>query len=199
MKSKLLFTAALALVGVCSAQTPSPTASQSSWQLGPPFQAGSPRTSSTPAVAVSPVPTSTGPAAIASPTARGRDSSTGKTPYVEGSVWIMTFVKTKSGSSDEYLKSLSSSLKPIYEEEKKQKVILDYKILTAEAAGDRDFDILIMVEYPNMAAVEGAREKTEPIIEKIIGPADKRRDVAAKRLDLREILATKTMREIWLK
>jgi hypothetical protein len=122
-----------------------------------------------------------------------------KGSYVEGSVWVMTFVKTKSGLSDEYLKSIAGSLKPIYEEEKKQKIILDYRILTGDSVGDRDFNFIIMVEYPNMAALEGSRERTEPIIDKIMGPADQRRDTAAKRLDLREILATKTMREIWLK
>ena len=120
-------------------------------------------------------------------------------PYVEGSVWVLMFIKTKSGLTDDYFKSITSSLKPLYEEEKKQNLILDYKILSGEPAGDRDFNIILMVEYPNMAALERVRERTEPIVDKIIGPTDKRRDLAAKRLDLREILATKTMREIWLK
>ena len=120
-------------------------------------------------------------------------------PYVEGSAWVLTFIKTKSGLTEDYFKSITSSLKPLYEEEKKQKLILDYKILSSESAGDRDFNIILMVEYPNMAALERVREGTEPIVEKIIGPTGTRRDLAAKRLDLREILATKTMREIWLK
>ena len=120
-------------------------------------------------------------------------------PDVEGPIWVMTFVKTKPGSSDEYLKSVAGLLKPIFDEERKQKIILDYKILSGDAAGDRDFNVIIMVQYPNIAALNGLRERTEPIIDLIIGPADKRRDLAAKRLTIREILATKTMREIWLK
>jgi len=119
--------------------------------------------------------------------------------YVEGSIWVLTFVKTKPGSADDYFKSISASLKPIYEEEKKQKMILDYKILSADAGDDRDFNVIIMIEYPNMAALEGSRERVEPILDKIIGSADARRDLATKRLDVREILANKTMREIWLK
>jgi hypothetical protein len=90
-------------------------------------------------------------------------------------------------------------LKPIFDEEKKQKIILDYKILSGDAAGDHDFNIIIMVQYPNIAALNGLRERTEPLIDLIIGPADKRRELAARRLDIREILARKTMREIWLK
>jgi hypothetical protein len=120
-------------------------------------------------------------------------------PYTEGGVWDVTMIKTKTGMSDDYLKQLSGALKPIYEEEKKQKLILDYKILLGEASSPHDFDILIMVEYPNMAAFDGLRDKTEPIMSKVMGGEDQRRQLAVKRLDVREILGTKTMREITLK
>jgi hypothetical protein len=42
-------------------------------------------------------------------------------------------IKTKTGLADEYLKQITGSVKPVYDEEKKQKVILDYKILNGEA------------------------------------------------------------------
>ena len=108
-------------------------------------------------------------------------------------------VKTKTGLSDEYLKQITGTVKPVYDEEKKQKIILDYKILEGDAMGPQDFNILILVEYPNMAALDGLRDKMDPIVEKVMGPEDQRRDTAVKRLDIREILGTKTMREITLK
>jgi hypothetical protein len=120
-------------------------------------------------------------------------------PYIEGPVWVLTMIKTKSGLSDDYFKSISQTVKPVYEEEKKQKIILDYKILEGDASGTQDFNILIMVQYPNMAALDGLRDKMDPIVEKVMGPEDQRRATAVKRLDIREILATKTMREITLK
>ena len=120
--------------------------------------------------------------------------------YVEGSIWTLTFVKTKPGQIDDYFKSISASLKPAYEEAKKQKVILNYKILSTNvSAEDRDFNVIIMVEYPNIAALESSRERIEPILNKIIGSATARRDLVTKRQDVRDILATKMMREIWLK
>ena len=119
--------------------------------------------------------------------------------YVEGSIWVLTFVKTKSGLTEDYFKSISASLKPTYEEEKKQKMILDYKILSADSAEDRDFNVIIMVEYPSLAALEGSRDRIEQILDKVIGPSASRRELATKRQDVREILATKMMREIWLK
>ncbi|PYL37641.1 MAG: hypothetical protein DMF36_09320 [Verrucomicrobia bacterium] len=120
-------------------------------------------------------------------------------PYNEGPVWTLTMVKTKTGLGDDYLKQITGTVKPVYDEEKKQKVILDYKILNGEASGPQDFNILILVEYPNWAAFDNLRDKMDPIVEKIMGTEDQRRATAVKRLDIREILGTKTMREITLK
>jgi hypothetical protein len=120
-------------------------------------------------------------------------------PYNEGPVWTLTMIKTKTGLADEYLKQITETVKPVYEEEKKQKIILDYKILNGEAASPQDFNILILVEYPNWAAFDNLRDKMDPIVAKVMGTEEQRRTTAVKRLDIREILGTKTMREITLK
>jgi hypothetical protein len=125
--------------------------------------------------------------------------STSGAPYIEGPVWTMTMVRTKAGLGDDYLRQISGTVKPVYDEEKKQKIILDYKILQGDAMGPNDCNIVIMVEYPNMAALDGLREKMDPLIEKVMGNEDQRRATAVKRLDIREILGTKTLREITLK
>ena len=39
----------------------------------------------------------------------------------------------------------------------------------------------------------------DPIVEEVMGTEDQRRTTAVKRLDIREIIGTKTMREITLK
>jgi hypothetical protein len=120
-------------------------------------------------------------------------------PYNEGPVWTLTMIKTKTGLADEYLKQITETVKPVYEEERKQKIILDYKILNGEASSPQDFNILILVEYPNWAAFDNLRDKMDPIVEKVMGSEDQRRTTAVKRLDIREIIGTKTMREITLK
>lgn len=141
-------------------------------------------------------------AQTSSPTASMAAAATVKTsgaPYTEGPVWTLTMVRTKAGLGDDYLRQISGTVKPVYEAEKNQKVILDYKILQGDAMGPNDYNILIMVEYPNMAALDGLREKMDPLIEKVMGNEDQRRATAVKRLDVREILGTKTLREITLK
>ena len=108
-------------------------------------------------------------------------------------------IKTKTGLSDEYFKQITGTVKPVYEEAKKQKIILSYKILDGEASDQHDFNILILVEYPNMAAFDMLRDKMDPLLGKVMGSEEQRKDMAVKRLDIREILGTKTMREITLK
>jgi hypothetical protein len=120
-------------------------------------------------------------------------------PYTEGPVWNITMVKVKPGMGDEYLKSLAKTLKLSLEEGKKQNLIVDYKILLGNAATPQDFDILVMVESKNMAALDNGREKFDPIARKIVGTTEQQQAIAVKRLDIREIMGTKLMREITLK
>ena len=120
-------------------------------------------------------------------------------PYTEGPVWTITMVKVKYGMTDEYLKGLAKTFKGGLDEAKKQDLIMDYKILLGDAATPHDFDILLMVESKNMAALDNAREKFDPIARKIEGTPDQQRATATKRLDIREIMGTKLMREITLK
>ena len=120
-------------------------------------------------------------------------------PYTEGPVWTVTMVKTKTAMTDEYLKELAKTLKGTLEEAKKQNLVLDYKILLGNLATPQDFNILIMVESKNMAAQDNTREKFDPIARKVIGTTDQQQALQVKRLDIREILGTKLMREITLK
>lgn len=185
MNTKILTIAALSLglAGLCSGQSSSPASTVGSSKAS--------TKSSSPASATSSTTTT--------PTAATTTSMSTGAPYTEGPVWTLTMVKTKSGMSDDYFRQISQSVKPVMEEEKNQKLILDYKILDGNAMGAQDFNILIMVQYPNMAALDGLRDKTDPIIEKAMGSEEQRRATAVKRLDIREILGVKIMREITLK
>ena len=129
----------------------------------------------------------------------GLASAQSDAPYTEGPVWQITMVKTKYGMSDDYLKGLAKSFKGTLDEAKKQNLILDYKILIGDAANEKDFDILLMVESKNMAAFDNSREKFDPIAHKIEGSVDEQRATAVKRLDIRTIIGDKLMREVTLK
>jgi hypothetical protein len=120
-------------------------------------------------------------------------------PYTEGPVWTVTMVRTKPGMGDDFLKNLAQTIKLTNDEAKKQGIIMDYKILLGDASDPHDYNILAMVEVKNFAAYDGIREKLDPIVKKLVGNEDKQREVAIKRIELREVLGTKRMREITLK
>src|SRR4029453_17427651 len=129
----------------------------------------------------------------------GLCSAQSDAPYTEGSVWNITMVKTKFGMGDEYLKGLAKTFKGALDEAKKQNLILDYKILLGEAATPQDFNILLMVESKNMAALDNAREKFDPIARKVEGTPDQQRATGVKRLDIRGILGKKFLGGLTLK
>ena len=120
-------------------------------------------------------------------------------PYTEGPVWNITMVKVKPGMGDEYLKGLAKTFKGSLDEAKKQGLVMDYKILLGDPATPQDFNILLMVESKNMAALDNGREKFDPIARKVVGRTDQQQAIQVKRLDIREIMGTKLMREITLK
>jgi hypothetical protein len=120
-------------------------------------------------------------------------------PYVEGPVWSITFVRAKANMSDDYLKNLGGSYKATSEEAKKQGIIMDYKILLGDPANKEDFDIMLIVQFKNMAALDAIRDKTDPIARKLIGTEDVMRQASVKRMEIRDILGTKLMREVTLK
>jgi hypothetical protein len=140
-------------------------------------------------------------AQTSSPAATAKETATtGSTaPYTEGAVWEITMVRTKAGMDDDYIKNIANAWKATNEEAKKQGIIVDYKVLMGDAANKDDFNVLLMVQFKNMAAFDGLREKTDPIARKLIGSDDTMRQASMKRMEIRDILGNKTMREITLK
>jgi hypothetical protein len=142
---------------------------------------------------------SSSPANASSSTSTTTMSGSGTAPYTEGTVWQITMVRTKPGMTDDYLKGLAKTLKAGLEEEKKQGLVVSYKILLGDAATPSDYNIMNMVEFKNMAALDNLREKTDPILMKIVGGEQQLREGAMKRAEIREIVGSKLMREITLK
>jgi hypothetical protein len=120
-------------------------------------------------------------------------------PYKNGSVWSVGFVKTKPGMKNDYLKNLAENWKRMNEEAMKQGWILSYKVLSGTAANQEDWDMMLLIEYKNMAALDGMDEKVEALSAKLMGSEDQRKVGALKRNEIRELLGGKLVREIILK
>jgi len=120
-------------------------------------------------------------------------------PYTEGSVWSIGFVKTVPGMTNDYYRNLADNWLKMNEAAKKEGLVLSYKVLYGPAANTEDWDIMLMIEYKNMAAMDGMAEKMEALSGKLLGSQDTRRVGAVKRNEIREILGGKLVREIILK
>src|SRR4029077_5927619 len=75
--------------------------------------------------------------------------------YSEGPVWRVSLVRVKPTHLDEYLTSLRQVSKPFIDEEKRQGLIVDYKIFLKETKNNpQDWDLCLAVEYKNHAALD---------------------------------------------
>lgn len=116
--------------------------------------------------------------------------------YKDGSVWAVSIIKSETGQSIAYLNNLKTTWKGIMDEAKTQGLILSYKILDGTSANPDDFDIMLMVEYKNLAAMEGNDDKFDAITAKVIGNDDAQSKLRDNRVKMRSIYGTKLMREV---
>ena len=119
--------------------------------------------------------------------------------YTEGPVWRVTLIKVKPNQMDNYLKTLRESTKLLYDEAKKQGLVLDYKVhLKVTSETPNDWDVAVAVQYKNFAALDGLEAKMDAIQEKMGGQAAAQQ-TAEKRLAMREIVSSFLIREVTLK
>jgi len=120
--------------------------------------------------------------------------------YTEGPIWRIQLVRVKPTHMDEYLTSLRQSTKPLIEEEKRQGLILDYKVFFKETKNSpEDWDICLAVEFKNYAAMDGLAAKGEAVRDKIMGGKQPAQQLSEKRAEIREIISSELLQEIFLK
>jgi hypothetical protein len=120
--------------------------------------------------------------------------------YTEGPIWRVQLLRVKPTQMDAYLTSLRQSTKPLIEEEKRQGMIMDYKIFLKETKNNpEDWDICVAVQYKNHAAMDGLAAKGEAARDKIMGGKQAAQQLGEKRAEIREIVSSELLQEIFLK
>lgn len=119
--------------------------------------------------------------------------------YKDGTVWQITFIKVKPGMFDVYMADLLPQRKKLFEEARKQGLAISEKMLGGESFGSGDFDIILMTEFKNFAALDGLSDKYEVIMSKVMGSKDAQVKTMVKRTEMREIIGSKTVQEILYK
>jgi hypothetical protein len=120
-------------------------------------------------------------------------------PYTEGNVVTASYLRTKPGMFEQYMKYLQGPYKQLLEAEKKAGIVVDYAVLTSAPRGKDDWDVLLTVTFKNMAALDGLDDRTDPIADKVMGPLEQRNRAAIDRGAMREVIGSRLLRELVLK
>ena len=119
-------------------------------------------------------------------------------PYRNGSVWNVAFIRMKPGMETAYLNYIATDWKKNQEASKKEGLILSYKVLTTEAHGAGDFNILLMTEYKDLATMEANETKADQLSQTVSGTDEKQMQGYRDRLQIREVMESRLAREIVL-
>jgi hypothetical protein len=120
-------------------------------------------------------------------------------PYTDGPVWMISFVKTKTGMSDTYLKDLAMHWAKYLKVAKERGIIMDFKAIGTSAANPADWELMLMIEVKNFAAIDDIDKKMDALAVEILGPDDKQQENRVNRNSYRDILGEKLGREIIFK
>ena len=119
-------------------------------------------------------------------------------PFRNGSVWSVSFIRMKPGMENAYLKYVAGEWKREQEALKKDGQILSYKVITTEAHGSNDWNIMLMSEYKDLATMEANETKADNLAQTVVGNDETQMEGYRNRLQIREVLDVRTAREIVL-
>jgi len=120
--------------------------------------------------------------------------------YTDGPVWRVVHVRILPGKSNAFWADINTNAKKLWEAEKAQGIIVDYKVYvhtTADSA--QDWDVAYAIEFKNWAAIDGLTAKTEALAEQIAGGADARQALLDKRVQTAEVVSSQIVKEVTLK
>jgi len=119
-------------------------------------------------------------------------------PTRNGTVWELSFIHVKPGMDSAYNKYLASDWKKEQEALKSAGVILSYKVIGTEAHSPNDWDLMLMVEFKDLATLEANQDKADALLQKMFGGDEKVMQGYKERSDIREVLGTRLAREVIL-
>jgi hypothetical protein len=118
--------------------------------------------------------------------------------YKDGPVIDVSYIRTKPGRFDDYMKFLATTYRTLMEANKKAGLILDYAIYSATPRSPQDPDLLLTITYANMAALDRT-EEFEALSVKTLGSMPAQNQAAMDREAMREVLGSELVRELVLK
>lgn len=121
-------------------------------------------------------------------------------PYTEGPVVNVSYIRINPGMFDKYMKYLDTDYKRNMEAQKKAGIILDYAVYSSPQTRDEDWNMILSVTYKNMAALDGIRDKTEPVsVRTLNATPEQLAEATIERGAMRELVGSRLLRQLILK
>jgi hypothetical protein len=120
--------------------------------------------------------------------------------YTPGPVWRVNYYSIKPGQGDAFWKDFRENLKPVYDDFKKEGWLVDYKVWTNPTVDHPgDWDVAVGLQYANYAALDELDAKAATVVIKHFGIREAMMEVAKKRTELRDVVASHLAREVMVK
>lgn len=119
--------------------------------------------------------------------------------YEEGTIWSVGLIRTEANMQEQYIKDLSKVWGKIMQAAKEEGLILSYKVLAGESANPDDWDIMLLVEFENYAALDGIDDKFDELIVQILGEEEEQIKASLEREKIRDSYGSKLMQKIIFK
>jgi len=116
-------------------------------------------------------------------------------PYHNGSVWTISFIRMKPGMETAYLNYLAGQWKANQEAAKKEGLILSYKVIGAEGHSPTDWNLMLLIEYKDLATMEANEDKGDALVQKMVGNDEVQIQGYKNRSEIREEMGNRLARE----
>jgi hypothetical protein len=118
--------------------------------------------------------------------------------YTEGPVVQVTYIRVEYGKLAQYVDWLNSTWKPTLEAMKKAGLVMDYKVFRASPKSPDQPNLINMITFKNMAALD-KRTELEAVANHVIGSTEVQNKARVARTDYRKVLGSELIRELILK
>ena len=118
--------------------------------------------------------------------------------YADGPVTELNYLLIEYGRFEDYIDWLNSTWKPTMEATTQAGLIIDYKVFRATPRSPDQPNIIFMITYQNMAALDKGVE-LEAVAKRVIGSTEVQNKARVLRNEYRKNLGSELIRELILK
>ena len=120
-------------------------------------------------------------------------------PYAEGTVSVVSSIRTEPGQHENYMKYLATTYKQMMDEQKKAGIVVDWSVYTTRPRTADGPNLYLVTTYKDLAAMDGLQDRMEAIQEKMFGNQEARDAATIARGKMRTAVGSEVIRKVEFK